>query len=254
MIGLASLTGYPAGEPREVGLSYGDPNGGINAALAVLAALWHRQRTGEGQYIDMSRWEAAIPLVVEGLLAYQMQGAQPPRMGNRDQFEAPQGVFRCQGEDRWVAICCWSDDEWRRLAETIGRVDLRDDPRFHTRQGRKTHEAELEAAIAAWTLGRTREDAAAALRAAGVPAQEVFTAEDVAHDPALAARGFWVTTSHRECPGARFAGIPWRLSGTPLVVQRPAPCLGEHTEEILRDTLNKTFADIQRLRTAGVLQ
>jgi benzylsuccinate CoA-transferase BbsF subunit len=97
MIGLASLTGYPGGGLREVGISYGDPNGGIIAAVAVLAALHHRRRTGEGQYIDMSQWEAALPLVAEGLLTYQMTSAQPPRMGNRDEFEAPQGVFRCAG-------------------------------------------------------------------------------------------------------------------------------------------------------------
>ncbi|MGE3601206.1 MAG: CaiB/BaiF CoA transferase family protein, partial [Dehalococcoidia bacterium] len=90
MIGLMSVTGYPGGGPREVGFSYGDPNGGINAALAVLAALYHRRRTGEGQYIDMSQWEAAIPLVTEALLAYQMNRAQPQRLGNRDEFEAPQ--------------------------------------------------------------------------------------------------------------------------------------------------------------------
>src|SRR5207253_9865019 len=122
------LTGYPGGGPRELGVSYIDYNAGLHATCALLAALRHRARTGEGQYIDMSQWEAAMPLVVEGLLTYQMTGEQPPRMGNRDEFEAPQGVFRCAGEDQWLALSCWSDAEWQALAGAIGRTDLRDDP------------------------------------------------------------------------------------------------------------------------------
>lgn len=254
MIGLASLTGYPGGGPREVGISYGDPNGGLHGALAVLAALYHRRRTGEGQYIDMSQWEAALPLVVEGLLTYQMTGQQPPRMGNRDEFQAPQGVFRCAGDDQWVAISCWSDAEWRALAETIGRSDLAADPALATVAGRKAREEELEAAITAWTASRSREEAAEALLAAGVPAFPVYTTADVAADPVLAARGFWVELPHPECTGARHAGIPWLFSGTPLTVRRAAPAVGQHTDEVLREVLGLTESDIAGLRAEGVLQ
>jgi len=253
MIGLASLTGYPGGGPREVGISYGDPNGGINASLALLAALQHRRRTGEGQYIDMSQWEASLPLIVEGLLTYQMSGRQPEPMGNRDEFQAPQGVFRCAGEDRWLAISCWSDAEWRALATVIGRTDLGDDPTLATAAGRKAREAELEAVIGAWTAERTPEAAAAALRAAGVPAQPALTTKDVTEDPRLAARDFWVESTHPECAGARHAGIPWRLSGTPLSVRRPAPTLGQHTDEVLHEVLGKSGDEIARLRAAGAL-
>jgi len=258
MIGLASLTGYPGGNPREVGISYGDPNGGLHAALAVLAALRHRERTGEGQYIDMSQWEAAMPLVVEGLLAYQMYGEQPPRLGNRDLFEAPQGVFRCTGEDAWVAIACWSDEEWRNLATCLGRADLRDDPALATREGRKAREEELEAAIAAWTSTLSPTEAATRLRAAGVPAREVYTTADIANDPLLEERGYWTVFGdrlpHPECNGARHAGIAWRFSGTPLRVRRAAPALGQHTEELLREMLGKSDEEIARLREAGVFQ
>ena len=253
MIGLASLTGYPGGGPREVGISYGDPNAGLHAAFAVLAALRHRQRTGEGQYIDMSQWEAAVPLVVEGLLTYQMTGKQPPRMGNRDEFQAPQGLFRCSGEDDWVSISCWSDDEWRALAQTIGRADLRDDPRLATAAGRKAREEELEAAITAWTATRRRDEAAAALAAAGVPAFPVYTTADVAADPEPAARDFWVELPHPEVGARRHAGIPWRFSGTPLRVRRPAPMVGQHTDEVLREVLELSDAQIARLREDGAL-
>jgi benzylsuccinate CoA-transferase BbsF subunit len=254
MIGLASLTGYAGGGPREVGLSYGDPNGGINAALAVLAALWHRNQTGEGQFIDMSQWEAALPLVVEGLLTYQMTGEQPARMGNRDQFEAPQGVFRCMGEQQWVAVSCWSDSEWQALAAAIGRHDLAADADLCTREGRKAREPDLEAAIRAWTSGRTRESAEAELRAAGVPAHEVYTTADVANDPVLAEREFWVLLPHPECDGARHGGIPWRFSGTPLAIRSAAPCLGWHTEEVLREVIGMSDTDISAMREAGTLE
>ncbi len=201
----------------------------------------------------MSQWEAAVPLVAEGLLTYQMTGKQPPRMGNRDQFEAPQGVFRSAGEDEWVAISCWSDAEWQALARTIGRADLAGDPGLATAAGRKQREAELEAAVTAWTSARSREEAAAALQAAGVAAFPVLTTGDVAADPVLAARDFWVELPHPEVGVRRHAGIPWRLSGTPLRVRRPAPTLGQHTDEVLREVLDLPAAEIARLRQDGAL-
>ena len=254
MMGLASLTGYPGGGPREVAISYGDPNAGLHAACAILAALDHRRRTGAGQYIDMSQWEAALPLVAEGLMTYQMAGRQPPRMGNRDEFQAPQGAFRCLGDDQWVAISCWSDREWQSLAKAIDRADLRDDPALACAAGRKQREDELEAAISAWTAGRTREEAARALQATGVPAFPVYTTADVAADPGLAARDFWVELTHPEVGVRRHAGIPWRFAGTPLRVCRPAPTLGQHTDEVLGEVLELSAARIARLREEGALQ
>ena len=254
MIGLSSLTGYPGGGPREVGISYGDPNAGLHGALAILAALHHHQRTGEGQYIDMSQWEAAVPLVAEGLMTYQMTGKQPERMGNRDEFEAPQGVFRCSGDDQWVAISCWSDEEWRALAGVLGRADLRDDPGLAGAAGRKAREEELERAISAWTAGRTPEEAASTLQAASVAAFPVYTTADVAADPDLAGRGFWVELPHPVVGTRRHAGIPWNFSGTPLYVRRPAPVVGQHTDEVLREWLGLSDSDIGGLHGEGVLE
>ncbi|HLZ68990.1 MAG TPA: CoA transferase [Dehalococcoidia bacterium] len=256
MIGLMSLTGYPGGIPREVGISYGDPNGGLNAALAVLAALHHRQRSGQGQCIDMSQWEAALPLVAEGLLAYQVEGRQPERQGNRDAFEAPQGVYRCAGpgDDAWLALACWSDGEWQALARAIGRADLAAAPSLANRAGRKAREDEIDAAITAWTQAREAEAAATALRAAGVAAQAVATTRDVSADARLAERDFWVELPHPECSGARHAGIPWQLGGTPLAVQRSAPTLGQHTDEVLAGVLGLSAARIAALHAAGALE
>ena len=253
MIGLAALTGYPGGGPREAGISYGDPNAGLHAAVALLAALAHRRRTGEGQYIDMSQWEAALPLVVEGLLTHQMTGTQPTRMGNRDEFEAPQGVFRCLGDDEWVAISCWSDEEWYRLADRIDRPDLAADPALGSRLGRKARESELESAIANWTSQRTRQQAETELSAVRVAARAVATTAEVVHDPVLAAREFWVELPHPSVGTLRHSGIPSRFSGTPLSVRRPAPALGQHTSEVLRGLLGMSDSEIEKLREGGAL-
>jgi len=110
--GLSSLTGFPDFPPMHVGFSYGDPNGGLHGAFAILAALMHRARTGEGQYIDMSQLETSIALLGEGVMAQVMNGAPPARDGNRDPHMAPHGLFRCKGDDRWVSIVVANEDEW----------------------------------------------------------------------------------------------------------------------------------------------
>ncbi|MBI3304402.1 MAG: CoA transferase, partial [Deltaproteobacteria bacterium] len=130
--GMASLTGYQGGPPLQAGFSYGDPNGGIHGTFAVMCALLHRAKTGEGQYIDLSQREACAMLLPEALMEYAMNGTQPPRNGNRDPYMAPHGVFRCKGADRWVSIAVGSDDEWRRMCAAMDRAELAADPRFTT--------------------------------------------------------------------------------------------------------------------------
>jgi benzylsuccinate CoA-transferase BbsF subunit len=167
MTGLASVSGYPGKGPSEIGISYGDPNAALHAALAVLAALRHRDRTGEGQFIDMSQWESAVGLGVEALMDTVMNGTQPPPQGNRDLVEAPQGVFRCAGEDEWVALACWGDAQWHALARAIGRPDLEHDERLRTAAGRKRNEDLLETAIAGWTATRSPDAVVEVLQASG---------------------------------------------------------------------------------------
>ncbi|HLZ71460.1 MAG TPA: CoA transferase [Dehalococcoidia bacterium] len=254
LIGLMGLTGYRGGPPREVAISYIDYNAGLHGAVAVLAALHHRRRSGEGQFIDMSQWEAAMPLIAEGLLSYQMTGEQPPRMESRDAFEAPQGVYPCAGEDRWLALACWSDGEWQALVRAIGRADLAADATLASRAGRKAHEDAIDAAIGAWTREREAEQAAAALRAAGIAAQVVQTPKDLVEDPRLAARDFWVKLPHPECTGAQHAGLPWHFSRTPLRVRSAAPALGQHTDEVLREVIGLSPEQIAELRAAAVFE
>jgi benzylsuccinate CoA-transferase BbsF subunit len=253
MSGLSSLTGHPGGPPVQVGLSYGDPNGGIHGAFAVLAALWHRQRTGEGQYIDESQWEAAVTMLGEGLLEQVINGQQPPRMGNRDVVCSPSGVFRCTGEEAWVSIACGTEEEWQALCRAMGQPALADDARFRTAADRKANEDALEAIITEWTRVRDRWEITRALQAMGVAAYPSMSAADLSADPHLNERGIFIELEHPEVGVRRHVGIPYKMSGTPIHVRRPAPCIGQHNEYVLREVLHMDDAEIAALSEKEVL-
>jgi crotonobetainyl-CoA:carnitine CoA-transferase CaiB-like acyl-CoA transferase len=252
--GLSSVTGYRGFPPMHVGVSYGDPTGGLHGAVAVLAALLHRTRTGEGQYIDLSQWETSMAVLPEAILDWTMNGVQPPRDGNRDRTMAPHGVFRAAGEDRWLAIAVEDDAGWRRLAEIMGRPELADDPRFATLVARKQNEDELETLVGAWTVGRDPLEATATLQRAGIAAFVSATNRDIAQDPHLEARGFFVELEHPEVGTRRHLGLPWRMSASDARVRRPAPCLGADTDQVLREVCGYAQSDIDALRAAQVLR
>ena len=253
MSGLSSVTGFPGFPPMHVGFSYGDPNGGLHGAFAVLAALMHRARTGEGQYIDLSQWETSVTLLGEGLMAQQMHGEPPPRVGNRDAHMAPHGLFQCQGQDRWVSIAVASEDEWQRLCRAMGQSELATDTRFASLADRKKNEDALEALIGAWTQARTDDEAARTLQAAGVAAFPALTNKDLAQDRHLQERGFFVEHAHSEVGPRRHAGVPWVFSDTPCQVRRSAPCLGQDTDTVLQDLLGYSADEVAALRADEVL-
>ena len=253
MSGLSSLTGFPGFPPMHVGFSYGDPNGGLHGAFAVLAALMHRARTGEGQYIDLSQWETSVALLGEGLMAQEMNGQAPPRIGNRDEYMAPHGLFRCQGEDRWVSIVVANADEWQRLCQAMDQPGLATDARFATVTERKKNEDELEALISAWTEARTDAQVTQTLQAVGVAAFPALTNKEIAEDKHLDERGFFVEHGHPEVGVRRHAGVPWVFSETPCQVRKPAPCLGQDTDTVLQDVLGYSADEVATLRANEVL-
>ncbi len=253
MSGLSSLTGFPGFPPMHVGFSYGDPNGGLHGAFAVLAALLHRARTGEGQYIDLSQWETSVAVLGEGMMEQVMNGSQPPRLGNRDPYVAPHGLFRCQGDNRWVSIVVASEEEWQRLCTGMGRPELAPDPRFATVAARKQNEDALEAVLATWTATLTAEDVTARLQAAGVAAFPALNNKELAEDPHLHSRSFFVELPHAEVGVRQHAGVPWVFSDTPCQVQRAAPCLGQDTDEVLQKVLSFSAEEVAVLRERGVL-
>ncbi|MSQ47651.1 MAG: CoA transferase [Deltaproteobacteria bacterium] len=253
LTGLSSLSGYADGPPRELGLSYGDPNAGINAAVAVCAALAARQRTGKGQAIDVSLWEAVAALVPEGWMDYAMNKTQPPRMGNRDLWMSPHNCFRCAGEDEWVTIACGTEDEWQVFCKAIGHPQLVTDPRFRTAADRKAHEDELETLMTAWTTLRGKWDVTRILQAVGVAAFPSMNSKDLVDDPHLNERGFFTRLPHPEVGVQTHTGIPWRLSNGPNGVRKPAPLLGEDTDTVMRDILHCSDEEIAKFKEQKVL-
>ncbi len=251
--GLSSVTGYRDHPPMHVGVSYGDPTGGLHGAVAVLTALLHRARTGRGQYIDLSQWETTMAVLPEAIVEYTANGTAPPRDGNRDPYMAPHGVFRTAGDDRWLAIAIEDDDAWGRFAHAIDRPALADDPRFRTLADRKRHEDDLEALVSDWTRTQDAEVAAGALQGAGIPAFVAATNRDLAEDPHLAARGFPVALEHPEIGRRMHLGVPWRMSESDSRVRHAAPCLGADTDQVLREVCGYADDEIEQLRAAAIL-
>ena len=251
--GLSALTGYVGGPPMMAGFSYGDPNGGVHATFAVMAALLHREKTGQGQYIDLSQWEAAIMLLPEALMDYSMNGTQPERMGNRDPHMAPHGVFRSKGDDRWVSLSVRDEAEWQRLCEVMGQPELSSDTRFASLAARKENEAALEEIVTAWTQERTADEATQALQNAGIPAYPALDALDMVNSPHVGARDYFVELEHPEVGTRRHMGIPWTMSRTPCEIRRPAPCLGQDTDAVLTDVVGLSQDEIAALREKDIL-
>jgi benzylsuccinate CoA-transferase BbsF subunit len=251
--GMSSLTGYRGWPPMHVGISYGDPNGGIHGAFAVLAALWHRERTGEGQYIDLSQWETTMAVLPEGIMDAVMNGVAPERNGNRDRWMAPHGIFRAAGDERWIALAVRDDDEWRRFAAAIGAPELAGDARFATLAARKANEDALEDLVTAWTAARSPDETTALLQRVGIAAFPALSNRDICEDAHLRERGFFVELEHPEVGVRRHLGIPWRMSETPCAVERPAPCVGEATDYVLGEILGLDAATCDELRARGIV-
>ncbi|MGE0825394.1 MAG: CaiB/BaiF CoA transferase family protein [Candidatus Binatia bacterium] len=251
--GMSTLTGYAGGPPQEIGLSLGDPNAGINAAVAICAALAARERTGTGQYIDVSLWDAMTALVAEGWMEYVMNGNEPPRVGNRDVWLAPHDCYRCAGEDEWVSIACGTEEEWTALCQAIGQPQLATDARFRTARDRKAHEDELDQILTEWTVPRDKWEVTKTLQAAGVAAFPSMNSKDLTEDPHLNERGFFAKLPHAEIGVRIHTGIPWLLANAPNGVRRPAPLLGEHTDEIMRGVLGYGNDAIAKLKEEKVL-
>ncbi|HEY2106710.1 MAG TPA: CoA transferase [Candidatus Binataceae bacterium] len=249
--GLTALTGYRDQEPRSAGLSYPDPNSALHAAFGILAALWRRDRTGQGEYIDCSLLEAMVAVMPEGLMAQEMRGEQPPRDGNRDPVLAPYGVFRCAGEDNWITICVRDENEWHNLCAAMNQDALAIDSRFATAAARKRNEDELDQIITQWTGNFDFLELEDTLQRAGVAAAAVRSAREVAADQHLEARGFFARLNHPETGVFTHAGTPWHFSATPVSVRRPAPQLGEATEYVVKELLGYSDADYKKLLAEG---
>ena len=252
--GLTAQAGFPGRDPVGTTFGLGDMIAGLHAALGTLAALEHRDATGEGQHVDLSQVEAVAAHTGTSLLEVA-GGHAPGARGNRHPTMAPHGAFRCRGDDRWLAIAVTTDDEWRALCEVMARADLAADPRLTTSAGRKADEDRVDAQVGAWTRDREARGAMEALQGKGIAAGVVADARDLVDgDPHLRARGYWERAIHPVVGEFPHEGVVARLADTPGRVWHAAPTLGQHTRAILAGVLGLTDAEITRCEKEGLLE
>ena len=253
--GLVPLAGYAEdGIPRDLPISYGDPILGMFGLLAINVALVHKARTGRGQYIDVSMYEAMEMILPEALLQYAINGREPKPLSNHHPLMSPHNCYKTRGGDEdWVSIAVGSEQEWNALCEAIGQPALARDPRFANVAMRKQNEAELDRIITQWTSARDRWEIANALQRAGVAAFPTLSNKDLAHDPHLRERGYLVELEHPEVGKRIHAGIPWTMSATPCQIWRAAPLLGQDTDYVLRSLLGYSVEKIKELRDTKIL-
>lgn len=249
--GMSSLLGYVDGPPLNSGHMYPDPVAGLYGFGAVITALAHRCRTGEGQYVDVSMQEACATFVGDEWMRYQETGLSPARRGNRHPAYAPHGIFRCTGEDQWVAVAAPDDPAWAAVVEVLGGDELGDE-RFATVQARQANETDLEAAISRRTIEHDKVELADALVSARVIAAPVLDVGEVLADPDLAARGVLRAVTHSRAGDALQAGLPLRLANTSLPSWNSAPLHGEHSFEVLQQELDLDEKTYTTLVAAGI--
>jgi crotonobetainyl-CoA:carnitine CoA-transferase CaiB-like acyl-CoA transferase len=251
--GLQHLSGYEGGPPQKTGVAYPDPLAGIAAASAVALALWDRRRTGHGQFIDLAQRENMVSVIGEFLVAFSLNGRDPPRRGNRHTSMAPHGCYPCTGEDEWVTTACENDSQFGALCAVIGRPELAEDERFADVVSRHRNHRAFDEIIAAWTRERTKADAADALQSAGVPASPVLSVPEVFDDEHLRARGFFEVVTHAVAGTWEIDGPHWRMSESPAHIRLPAPAFAEHNGYVFRELLGLSEADVGQLEADGVI-
>lgn len=257
--GLTMMSGLPGKPPAGWGYSYMDHTAGYYSAIAVMMALHHRNKTGEGQHIDISQVEAGMALTGPAVLDYTVNGRSFRRegmpTGNRawEPAMAPHNTYRCAGEDRWIAVACRNDAEWTAMVRAMGEPAWAG-ARFETLVGRLEHQDELDARIGEWTATRDDYAVMAALQAAGVPAGVCQGPSDrVERDEQFRARGWWTSMPHAELgPEAGIDGVTPRLARTPGTNRTASPLLGEHTLDVMTGLLGMTGDEFAEYTEMGV--
>ena len=248
--GMTMMAGYTDGILYRSGVAWPDPVSGMSAVAGTLVGLWMRLATGEGQRIETAMIESMGTFAGDELLAAQIAGQPPPRRGNREPGVAPQGVYRCLGDDRWLAISVTSDDEWIALCRVVGLPQGWE--RWELREREALHD-EIDAALGIWSRAISPTQAVESLQAARVIAAGLADARDLLESPQLSARGFWAELDGVDMGVLRYPGCPVRLSATPATYRRGAPGLGQHNREVLSEVAQYGEVEIAALEDAGVI-
>ncbi len=250
MGGLMGITGEPDGPPMRVGVAVADIGAGMFAAYAIVAALYERERTGQGQYIDVSMLDCQVAWMTYMAGYYFATGEPPARMGAAHPTIVPYQAFKAQ--DGYFNVAVGNDAMWLRFCPAIGHPELAGDPRYRTNADRVRHRDELVPFLAEVFAARPAREWIAALEAAGVPAGPIYDLRQVFEDPQVNHRGMRVTLEHARAGPISVTGVPVKFSRTPGAVTSPPPLLGQHTEAILAE-LGYDGEHIRKLRAEGAI-
>jgi len=246
--------GYSGERPLGVGEpAFADRSASLHAAFAILAALHYRNRTGKGQYIDLSQWEAAICLIGEAIMDYDMNGRVMGTQGNFDPEMAPHGNYQCRGEDKWVSIAVRTEEEWKALCDAMGNPQWTREGRFSTKLNRLKNIEQLDQLVSQWTKNYTPYEITETLQSAGVAAIPLMNIEDQYIDSHFNERGIHVNVEHPKVGAEVIYGLSWKMNKTPGGVRGSAPLLGEHNNYVFRDLLGLSTQEIQSLIDEEVL-
>lgn len=251
MGGIMSITGQEGGEPTRVGASIGDITAGLFSAIGVMIALYNRDRTGKGQMVDVGMLDCQVAILENAIARYLNLGIIPGPIGNRHPSITPFESFRTK--DGYVIIAIGNDHLWQKFCALVKQPDLAEDGRFATNPLRTEHQPALKAALIPIFAEKTTDEWLHLIKGAGIPVGPINTVDRVLADPSVIARHMIVTTHHPVAGEVKMAGVPIKLSDTPGSVDGPAPVLGEHTREILKDMLAMKDEEIDALYQEKVL-
>lgn len=254
LTGFTFLTGWPDQDPSPPWGAYTDLTVPALGATMLVAALDYRARTGQGQCLDLSQYEASLQYLAPAVLDYVVNGRCASRMGNSCHYAAPHGVYRCAGDDRWCTIAVFSDEEWKAFCKAIKQPDWSKNPRFATLVDRKANEEELNRLIEEWTINHTAEEVMVLMQESGISAGVVENAADLVKDPQLKKRAVFQPLDHDEIGQVLHRGAAFKLSRTPWKLEMPGPCLGQHTEYVCREFLNMSDQEFVDLLNSGAFE
>jgi crotonobetainyl-CoA:carnitine CoA-transferase CaiB-like acyl-CoA transferase len=250
--GLAWITGYE--DVPLVVRGACDPLGGMHAVFALLLALEHRRRTGEAQLVEVPLLEPALNVAAEQVIEQSAYGTLLQRTGNRGPYAAPQGVYRCAGEEDYVAVAVATDCQWEALRELLGSPEWAHRPALATAAGRRAAHDELDVHIERWTGTMAAEQAAKQLVTVGIPAQRLINGHYLWPNPQLEHRRFFHVMQHPVTGPTRYPGLPMAFSGLPRHLHKsPPPTLGQHNDEILKGELGLSDSELARLREIKII-
>jgi benzylsuccinate CoA-transferase BbsF subunit len=251
--GLDSTMGYEDGSPLGFKHAFGDICGALHAVFAIVSALYNRNRTGEGRYIDVSMLRATVVTQGVGLMEHALTGRSLQPRGNYDPTLAPYGHYPCAGQDKWVSIAVGSPAEWQGLVAALGNPSWADDERFRSQYRRQRHRRELDALLGEWTAQHDADAATDLLQQHGVAAAPVLSAEERLFHPHFMERGLYDDIDHPALGAEPIFNLMWGLNKTPSAVRRHAPLMGEHNREVLCGTLGLGEEELARLAERGVV-